>query len=158
MRIPVTTCIVGLLAVVGLAGCAARAPRTDRLCVELARYANSPADAMPRRVELTTRWRPFEKGCTHGGQAAGARFCRWLLSNVSTERPEANVQRVMSCFQGAETYAGQPALRAEYLAGKLVAHDALGVRDGVDIGVEYAIGIENGPSVLTLSVAEAALE
>ena len=148
-----------LFATMALAACSTHtAPRSDRMCNELARFANSATRPQARQVMLTTRWRPFEKGCAHGGYAPGARLCRWLLASASTERPEANVQRVMSCFAGAEAYAGQPALRAEYLAGKLVAHEALGVRENVDIGVEYEIGIADRPSMLKLTIAESTLE
>lgn len=141
------------------AGCMTRPPqRTDRLCMELARFANTVNASTHATVALTTRWRPFEKGCTHGGDAAGMRLCRWLLSNASTERPEANVQRVLSCLDNAAAYAGQPELRADYLAGRLLAQDAPGVREAVSIAVEYEIGNAGKPSLLKLKIAERALE
>lgn len=142
-----------------LAGCATRtAAREERLCVELAKFANAADGRAPRTVELVTRWRPFEKGCAHGGFAPGARLCRWLLANASTERPEANVQRVLSCLAGGQPYAGQPALRAEYLTGRLVARDTRGVREDVSVVVEYEVGIADRPSMLRLHAAEAGLE
>jgi hypothetical protein len=126
----------------------------DDMCVHIATFANASGDATTHAIELKTDWGGmFEpkspgqivmaaKHCEASGYAPGQRLCEYLLGNTSTEFPEINLNRVLSCF-GAAGPASNSSI--EYVALKIWSYSSVGVRSNIRVGVEYSPGSEEAP-------------
>lgn len=149
---------------IGVASCASiAAVEPDGICRELATFANASTDKSTRTIELTTAWMGQQpatdsdklsmatKNCKHGGFAAGATFCKWLMDHTSSEFAEINIRRALSCIGDAKLYAGAPGTSVEYLAGKIVSYDTKYVREDVTVTIEYSVSVKDKQPMLRIS-------
>ena len=151
------------LAVVALAlltaGCASMRQRPDQICNEIARFANATPQGQSHTVVLVTDWGSlfaankdsiFTKDCTHGGYAPGMDFCKYLMSNTSTEFATINYGRVSACLWPG-TSGGPYDTDIDHIDIKASSNDALGVNEDVQISVEFSMG--SGKAAPTLKIS-----
>lgn len=96
-------------------GLANQAYAVDReLCVKLEQFASAKFEHASSFIELRTFWGVREKGnqiilgeksCQRDGSEAGKVMCDYLLPHSSTEFPEMNLRRILSCIQGHDPFA-----------------------------------------------------
>lgn len=138
-------------------GACASMPTADPMCAEMIRFANAVDRGGAREVVLTTDWGGihaneddlmFEKTCRHEGFRPGKRLCAYLMKNTSTEFAADNINRALDCIAapGIPQTDGQWDASAERYESKSVA----GLRPGVQLGVEYSYGLDDGPPTLKI--------
>src|SRR5262249_20565363 len=91
----------------------------------------------------------FQKECVHGGYAAGAPLCVYLVEETSTEFPLANFYRPLRCIGSAKPGKGLPYSAYERLDARGWGTGARGVRPEVAVGVDISAG-EREPSTLKI--------
>jgi hypothetical protein len=91
-----------------LAGCSTTAmEREDRICAELAAFAQATAAAEMHQVVLRGGWGGdspdalMTHDCTHYGYEPGAEFCAYLIPNTSWEFGSRNAERAATCLASA---------------------------------------------------------
>jgi hypothetical protein len=151
---------VSLVVVLSASGCQT-IPREDAaLCPELARFANASSDSATHTVELTTDWGGrfaektagedvmSQKTCNHFGYAPGKSLCNYLIQNISTEFPDANVNSVMVCLAAA--HPTRMVYDLDYGTTVLWSHVARGAKPGVIVGIDYSTGTDSAPPTLKI--------
>ena len=141
-------------------GCASLSTKPDRMCNEVADFANSSVDYAAHSVELTTDFGTdlnkdqnvlFTWGCVDGGYAPGHKLCGYLIDHSSRENYPANFRRVLACI-GARAYAGSPDLVVEHLDAKISSYSSKHVNKDVEVGVELLSGSSKVRPLLKITV------
>ena len=142
MRQLLPTTLVFLSMVV--TACASAAPLSDTsFCNQLSLWAKTVPTGHSSTVKLVRggAWMVNHyKECEHSDtDKAGESFCRWLMSNTSTEFMEANINRAMSCLQGQRIsgYLGNTGI--ESWSGKASFYNPHLQAENVRVTLEYAI-------------------
>ena len=96
------------LPLAALVGCSTTAmEREDRICAELATFAQATADGEMHQVVLRGGWGGdspdalMTHDCTHFGYEPGAAFCAYLVPNTSWEFGSRNAERAAACLASA---------------------------------------------------------
>lgn len=85
----------------------------QELCTSLSQFVNSSVEGKPSFVELTTFWGVRktgntisigQKSCSHDQSEEGKAFCTYLSRHSSTEFPEMNFRRILTCLQGKDPF------------------------------------------------------
>ena len=151
-----------LLLPIGMAGCASTwPPRSDLMCDEIARFANSSSDHALHTVELETDWSGrfvadpdvlAAKNCTHNTYPPGVALCNYLMKNTSTEFAVINFKRALTCLEGASQYGGgTKATDVKYLHGKVSSYAARHAEEDVRVDLEFSTGSDEAPPILKIS-------
>jgi hypothetical protein len=145
------------LVIIGLSACASQRLSRDPLCKEIARFANSTKPGETRVVSLETAWGPSGKhpdsfrsvDCNHNGNSAGARLCGYLLENSATEFSYYNFLAAFACLSGSPD---QPKNHVAYhrLEIRVSAYGAIGVREGVELSLDFKPNEVNGTMQLDI--------
>ena len=151
---------LALIALASLsAGCASVREKPDQMCNEIVRFANATPLGQSQSVVLITDWGSrfaenkdsiFTKDCAHGGYAPGVEFCKYLMSNTSTEFATVNYGRVTACVWPG-TKGGPYDTDTEHINIKASSSEALGVNEDVEITVEFSMGSGNAAPTLKIS-------
>ena len=142
-----------------MAGCASLRDRPDKMCNEIARFANETPVGQLRSVELTTDWGSqfadnkdsiFTKDCIHNSYAPGKTFCEYLISNTSTEFATINYARVSACLWPG-TKGGPYDTDIDHMSIKASSTDTKGVNQDVRVSVEFSTGSDKAAPSLKIS-------
>ena len=134
----------------GLSGCAAQRLARDPLCLEIASFANATNPGETHVVSLETAWGPSKIGpeslssirCNHGGYEPGVRLCRYLMEHSSTEFSQFNFLAAFACLSGIPEQT-KNYVTYERLDARVSAYGAVGVRDNVELSLEFKPNTEN---------------
>ena len=143
-----------------LAGCAGSSRRTDSLCGEMLRFANSVPPSSEHAVELCVSWGSAcsenkdvlsSWSCEHAGYEPGSRFCDYLLAETSAEFPNANFSRALACL-GKRVYA--PKRYVDYNWGDASVRTAAmpGLAAGREIELVSKVAVKRSPAMLQVIV------
>lgn len=153
--------LVALAATLGivlhLSGCASQRLSRRPLCEEIAAFANSTRPGETHVVSLETAWGPSQKhpdslssiDCNAGGYEPGARLCRYLMENSATEFSDNNFRAAFACLSGIPEQT-KNYVSYERLEVRVSAYGALGVREGVNVSLEFKPNEVNGTMQLDI--------
>jgi hypothetical protein len=133
-----------IVIVLALTGCASQRVGRDPLCQEIAMFANATKPGETHVVSLETAWGPSRMhpdamaslDCNDGDYAPGARLCRYLVEHSETEFSPNNFRAALACLSGTPEETGNY-VEYERLEARVSAYDAVGVRDGVKVSLEF---------------------
>ncbi|MEO8035713.1 MAG: hypothetical protein ABI837_14855 [Acidobacteriota bacterium] len=145
-----------------LSGCASQRLTRDPLCQELAAFANAARPGETHVVSLETAWGPTRNApdalsslaCLDGGYPAGARLCRYLLKNSATEFPTNNFHAAFACLSGVPQQT-KNFVTYERLEARVSANGAVGVREQVEVWLEFKPNTVTGTMQLDIGVTAA---
>ena len=148
---------VTLVVVLGLSRCASQRLSRDPLCQEIAMFANATKPGETHVVSLETAWGRSKKhpdslsslDCNAGGYGPGARLCRYLVGHSATEFSDSNFFAAFACLSGIPDQT-KNYVRYERLEARVSAYGAVGVRDRVEVSLEYKWNEVNGTMQLDI--------
>ena len=141
----------------GLSGCASQRLSRDPLCQELAVFANATKRGETHIVSLETAWGPSKKhpdafyscDCHDGGYGPGARLCRYLVEHSAIEFSDHNFHAAFACLSGIPEQTTNYG-RYERLEARVSAYGAVGVRDRVELSLDFKPNEVNGTMQLDI--------
>jgi hypothetical protein len=148
---------VTLVVFLCLSGCASQRLSRDPLCQEIAVFANATKPGETHVVSLETAWGPSRKhtdsfyslDCNHGGYGPGARLCRYLMEHSATEFSDNNFRAAFACLSGIPEQT-KNYVSYERLEARVSAYGAVGVRDRVELSLEFKPNKVNGTMQLDI--------
>jgi hypothetical protein len=141
-------------------GCSSLLHAPDRLCAEIATFANSTARGASQSVVLWTDWGGqfsseellHEKSCKHDDTGSGRQLCEYLLENTSTELPELNFRRALRCLSPRVQYTAERLGDLQFRSATVASESAKGVRDAL-VTVELDTTSAGQPPSLKITAA-----
>ena len=141
-----------------LSGCASYPFGKDQMCRQLATFANAARPAETLSVSLQTAWGPSKlrpnvlswRHCDHGASSAATTFCRYLLTDSAVEFPQNNLRRVVACLRRLPLRTGN-FVQYNPINVQASAFDAYGVREGVEVSVQFAPDTKSSTMQLTIT-------
>jgi hypothetical protein len=149
---------LALVVFLSLSGCASQRLSRAPLCQEIAAFANATKPGETHVVSLETAWGPSKNhpdslsslDCTDGGYPAGARLCQYLAAHSATEFSENNFRAAFACLSGTTPEQTKNYVSYERLDVRLSAYGAVGVRDEVEVSLEFKPNRDNGTMQLDI--------
>ena len=157
--------VLALVIYLGLSGCASQRLSRDPLCQEIASFANATKPGETHVVSLETAWGPSKYDpeslsllhCNHGGYEPGARLCRYLMEHSATEFSDNNFRDAFACLSGIPEQT-KNYVTYERLDVRVSAYGAVGVRDNVQLSLEFKPNTANGTMQLDVGARALGLE
>jgi len=148
---------ITLVLVFGFMGCASQRLSRDAMCQEIATFANATKPGETHVVSLETAWGPSKKhpnslssrDCNDGGYEPGARLCRYLMEHSAAEFSHNNFLAAFACLSGIPEQT-KNYVNYERLEARVSAYRAVGVRDGVELSLEFKSNKINGTMQLDI--------
>ena len=145
-----------LFSMIGIASCASTPYRDNDLCSEITSFANTTKIGDEHSVSLTAIWGPTTehpdqmsyKHCEHGNYAPGAKLCKYLMSNTSTEFPAINFRRALACINGKRDALAED-IAIDRIDTLIWRYEPPGAHPGISIGIEF-LAVENRTPTLKL--------
>jgi hypothetical protein len=140
-----------------LAGCASQGVGRDPLCREIAAFANATKPGETHVVSLQTAWGSstahpdslFSLDCTNGDFEPAAPLCRYLVQHSSTEFSDNNFRSAFACLSNVPMQT-KNYVRYERLDARVSAYGAAGVREDVELWLEFKPNPANGTMQLDI--------
>ena len=156
-RRPAVALALSLVVSLVLSGCASQRLSRNRLCQEIAVFANATKPGETHVVSLETAWGPSRKhpdsldsrDCDNGGYGPGARLCQYLMEHSATEFSHNNFRETFACLSGIPEQT-RNYVRYERFEARVSAYGAVGVRDGVEVSLEFKSNKVNGTMQLDI--------
>jgi hypothetical protein len=149
--------VLALVFILALSGCASQHLGRDPLCQEISTFANATKLGETHVVSLETAWGASKshpaslnsRDCAHGGYEPGARLCRYLMEHSAAEFPHNNFRAAFACLSGIPAQT-RNYVSYERLDARVSAYGAVGVRDDVELSLEFKPNPVNGTMQLDI--------
>lgn len=146
-----------------LSGCVSQRLSRDPLCQEIAAFANATKPGEAHVVSLETAWGRSKTNpdslssleCNDSGYEPGARLCRYLLEHSEVEFSHNNFRAAFACLSGVPEHT-KNYVTYERLDVRVSAYGAVGVRDQVELSLEFKPNTVNGTMQLDIGARASA--
>lgn len=149
--------VLGLVLLLSLSGCASQRLGRDPLCQAIATFANATKPGEAHVVSMETAWGSskahpnsfYSIDCNHGGYEPGARLCQYLMEHSETEFSHYNFRAAFACLSGIPMQT-KNYVTYERFDARVSAYGAVGVRENVELSLEFKPNTANGTMQLDI--------